>query len=59
MSFVQDLLADLSILWHYYAILKPYYSLIIFPEAICLADLNFIMNILHTLISSLGIINSL
>jgi hypothetical protein len=59
MSFVQDLLADLTIFWHYYAIFKPYYSLIICPKAICLASLHFLMNVLHTLICSLGINNSL
>jgi hypothetical protein len=59
MSFVQDLLADFNIFWHYYAIFKPYYSLIIFPEAICLISLHFLMNVLHTLICSLGIDNSL
>jgi hypothetical protein len=40
-------------------ILKPYYSLVIFFEAICLVDFYFLMNTLHTLVSSLGINNSL
>jgi hypothetical protein len=59
MSFIQDLLADVNIFLHYYAILKPDYSLIIFPEAICLVGFHFPMNVLHTLIRSLSVNNSL
>jgi hypothetical protein len=59
MSFVQDLLADFNIFWHYYAILKPDYPLIIFSEAICLVGFHFLMNVLHTLICSLSVNNSL
>jgi hypothetical protein len=59
MSFVQNLLADIGILWHNYAVFKTDYSLVILSEAICFAGLHFLTNALHTLVSSLGINNSL
>jgi hypothetical protein len=59
MSFIQNLLADFSIFGHHYAINKPYYSLVIFSKAICFADLYFLINMLHTLVGSLGINDSL
>jgi hypothetical protein len=59
MSFIQDLLTDFLILWHYYAVVKPYHSLIIFPKTISLVGLHFLMNIFHTLICSLSINNPL
>jgi hypothetical protein len=59
MSFIQNLLADFSIFRHYYAIIEPYYSLVIFSEAIYFVGFYFLMNILHTLVGSLGINNSL
>jgi hypothetical protein len=59
MSFIQNLLADFSIFRHNYAILKPYYSSIIFSKAICFAGLYFLMNMFHTLVGLLGINNIL
>jgi hypothetical protein len=59
MSFIQNLLADFIIFRHNYAIIKPYYALIILSETIRFAGFYFLMNILHTLIIPLGINNSL
>jgi hypothetical protein len=53
------LLADFIIFRHNYAIIKPYYALIILSETIRFAGFYFLMNILHTLIIPLGINNSL
>jgi hypothetical protein len=36
MGFVQDLLADFRILWHYYAVFEPYYSWISFLKQLAL-----------------------
>jgi hypothetical protein len=59
MSFIQNLLADFSIFGHHYAIIEPYYSLVIFSEAICFVGFYFLMNMFHTLVGYLGINNSL
>jgi hypothetical protein len=59
MSFIQNLLADSHILRHNYAIIKPYYALIILFEAISFVGFYFLMNMFHTLITSLGINNFL
>jgi hypothetical protein len=48
------LLADLIILGHNYAVVKPYNALIIFSEAACLAGLYLLMNVFHALIISLA-----
>jgi hypothetical protein len=53
------LLADSHILRHNYAIIKPYYALIILFEAISFVGFYFLMNMFHTLITSLGINNFL
>jgi hypothetical protein len=59
MSFIQNLLVDIGILRHNYAIIKPYYALIILSEPISFVGLYFLMNIFHTLIIPLGINNYL
>jgi hypothetical protein len=59
MIFIQKLLADLSIFRHNYAIIEPYYPLIIFYEAISFVGFYSLMNVFHTLIGSLGINNFL
>jgi hypothetical protein len=59
MIFIQKLLADFIIFGHNYAIIKPYNALIILPKAISFAGFYFLMNMFHTLIIPLGIINSL
>jgi hypothetical protein len=53
------LLADFSIFRHNYAIIEPYYSLVIFSEAIRFVNFYFLMNVFHTLVGFLGINNSL
>jgi hypothetical protein len=55
MSFIQNLLADLIILEHNYVVVKPYNALIILSETVSFTDLYFLMNVFHTLITSLCI----
>jgi hypothetical protein len=55
MSFIQNLLADLIILGHNYVVIKPYYTLIILSETVCFTGFYFLMNVFHTLITSLCI----
>jgi hypothetical protein len=59
MSFIQNLLADLIILGHNYAVIKPYNTLIILSETVFFTGFYFLMNISHTLITSLCINNPL
>jgi hypothetical protein len=49
MSFIQNLLADFIIFSHNYAIIKPYYTLIILSEAFSFVGFYFLMNMFHTL----------
>jgi hypothetical protein len=53
------LLADFIVLRHNYAVIKPYYALIILPETIRFVGFYFLMNMSHTLITSLCINNLL
>src|SRR6187455_1232944 len=41
MCFIKNLLAELFILWHHYAFIKPYNALIIFFEHLAFPALNF------------------
>jgi hypothetical protein len=50
MCFIQNLLADLIILRHNYAVVKPYNTLIISSEAVGFTGLYFLMNMFHSLI---------
>ena len=52
MSLIQNLLVDFVILGHNYAVVKPYYALIILSETVCFTDFHFLMNVFHTLITS-------
>jgi hypothetical protein len=53
MSFIQNLLADLIIFGHNYAIVKPYNTLIILSETVSFTGLYLLMNMFNTLITSL------
>jgi hypothetical protein len=59
MCFIQNLLADFIIFRHNYAVIKPYYSLIILSKTVCFTDFYFLMNMSYTLITSLCINNLL
>jgi hypothetical protein len=59
MCFIQNLLTDIIIFRHNYAVFKPYYALIILSEKVCFTSLYFLMNVFHTLITSLCINNLL
>jgi hypothetical protein len=55
MSFIQNLLADFIILGYNYAVVKPYNALIILSKTFCFTGHYFLMNVFHTLITSLCI----
>jgi hypothetical protein len=44
MCFIQNLLADIIIFRHNYAVIKPYYALIIRSETVCFTGFYFLMN---------------
>jgi hypothetical protein len=56
---VINLLADLIILRHNYAVVKPYNTLFISSEAVGFTGLHFLMNVFHSLIISLCVNYSL
>jgi hypothetical protein len=53
MCFIQNLLADLIIFRHNYAVVKPYNTLTVSSEAVGFTGFYFLMNVLHSLIISL------
>ena len=55
MCFIKNLLAELFILWHHYAVIKPYNALIIFFETFGFSSPYLLTNVSHALIILLGI----
>jgi hypothetical protein len=45
MSFIQNLLANISILGHNYVVVKPYNTLIILSETVSFTDFYFLINV--------------
>jgi hypothetical protein len=55
MCFIQNLLADLFIFRHHYAVVEPYDTLIISSEVVGFSSFYILMNVLYFLIILLGI----
>jgi hypothetical protein len=53
MCFIQNLLADLIIFRHNYAVVEPYNTLIISSEVVGFSSFYLLMNVLHSFIISL------